>query len=253
MDIYRGSKDYEDGHHRHLFVTALRPLWETIRIRIEGGEPVIDTKNGETVAALVELQLCMVRALRWSLLHAQPDGGAYTALKWIKGLLRCYNAAKEISDTENTGEAITIPFTADSSLRPTFLLILRLLDTCLYRGLLTDQKAAGDVARLLALLGDPELPALPADLEAGGPGIGTHGATDEIVSDPDFYVSSKTTPLTPYCLKSPSGSAEAGMRNEGADLEWVAQHMLDTIEPGDDLPVDVQDLQLEGNVSPICT
>ena len=253
MDIYRGSTDYEDGHHRHLFVTALRPLWETIRIRIAGGELVIDTKHGETVAPLVELQLCMVRALRWSLLHAQPDGGAYTALEWIEGLLRCYEAVKKNPNTENTGEAITIPFTADSSLRPTFLLILRLLDTCLQRGLLTDQKAAGNFTRLLALLGDPELPALPADLEAGGPGIGTEGATDEIVSAPDFCVSSKTTPLTAYCLQSPSGSAEAGMRHEGADLEWVVQHMLGAIEPGEALPVDVQNLQLEANVSLICT
>ena len=86
----------------------------------------------------------------------------------------CYEAARdqslrpaqpfEVNVYRDTNPRQAIPLTGDETIRPTFLLILRLFDTCLHRKVLTGRTAASDFDRLLAILHHPELPPLPADL-----------------------------------------------------------------------------------------
>ena len=172
VDIFHDSRDYEDGHQRHLFVTALRPVWETIQMRTRSSDFIMPESDDETPNSLAELQLCMVHALWWSLAHSAPNCGAYTSSAWIEGILRCYETANEISMRENV-VVIGVPFTAYPSLRPTFLLVLRLLSTCLERGLLTERTAGDDFAHLFTLLGNPELPALSVVPESMKQGTAT--------------------------------------------------------------------------------
>ena len=48
----------------------------------------------ETIEPIVELLSCMVDALRWSLVHSNPNCGAYASLPWIKDIVGCYEAAR---------------------------------------------------------------------------------------------------------------------------------------------------------------
>ena len=103
----------------------------------------------------------MVDALRWSLEHSVPDCGAYVALPWVKYIVRYFEAAEDEWDYRHV---TVIPLTDDAGLKPTFLVILRLLMACLNRGLLTGETTIEDMKRLIDLLDHPTLPALPENV-----------------------------------------------------------------------------------------
>ena len=163
LDVYHRNDHYENGNARHLFVTLVSRVFETMHLRIEFGCTVIDRDVNETIAPTTELLSCMANALRWSLMHFRPGCGAYMALSWAEDILKCYQAAQTATHYA-TGSPIVVPLTGNETIRPTFLLILRLLEACLHRKLLTGETTAADFEQLLAILGHPELPPLPADL-----------------------------------------------------------------------------------------
>ena len=160
LNTYRNTNNCENANGRHLFVTSVSRVFETMRLRIINWYPVLN--RGETITPLAELLLHMADALRWSLVRSQPNCGAYISLPWVKDILQCYQAAREQGYTDPLGE---IPMTENPTLRPTFLFILRLLQTCLKRGLLTGQTTRKDFMQLLELLNRPKLPGLPKDID----------------------------------------------------------------------------------------
>ena len=154
---------HNKDNRRHLFVISVTRVFEGMQLRIADDRPVIDRETNETIAPTAELLSCIVDALRWSLIYHRADCGAYTPLTWVTDVLQCYRTAKR-SWRDEDDVVSAVPLTGDSTVHQTFLLILRLLETCLQRSLLTSETAAGDLRRLLTLLGRPELPPLPADL-----------------------------------------------------------------------------------------
>ena len=134
-------------------------VFEVLRLRIASGSAVLEDSVDETISPMAELLACMSDALRWSLVRSQKDCGANTALPWIQDIMHCYEVAQSYRQMLEV-----IPLTGDQTIRPTFLLILRLLETALSRGLLTSETSAADFDQLLTLLGHPELPPLPLDL-----------------------------------------------------------------------------------------
>ena len=155
ISVYDNTDHFEDANGRHLFVVSISRVFETMRLRVRAFEPVITAI--ETIAPMQELLLHMVDALKWSLQHSFPDCGAYIALPWVRDIVNCYEAAYYEGSNDHT---TAIPLTGDAGLRPTFLLILRLLLTCLDRGLLTGVTTIEDLKRLLDFLDHPALPAL---------------------------------------------------------------------------------------------
>ena len=137
-----------------------------MRLRIDNNSTVFESRVGETSAPTIELLSCIADTLRWSLLHSRTDCGAYTALPWIQDLVHCYEAARNSRAWRLQGRdpLKVIPLTRDETIRPTFLLILRLFEACLHHRLLTGCTTATDFEQLLRLLRYPELPPLPADL-----------------------------------------------------------------------------------------
>lgn len=169
VNIHRNADDCKDDNERHLFVTSVSRVFETMRLRIGYSSRVAPMNDSETVAPMTELLSCMVDILRWSLVHTLPNCGAYISLPWVKDIMQCYQAAQE--STQYANPLAEIPFTGDPILRPTFLLVVRLLQTCLARDLLTGETILEDVEQLLELLGHPELPELPADLTVEALGV----------------------------------------------------------------------------------
>ena len=174
VDVYRHSNYYENGNTRHLFVTLVSRVFETMRLRIKDGNAVFESAVNETIAPTAELFSCMADTLRWSLVRSAPNCGAYGQLPWIRDVVHCYEAAQdrytrlpgwgEMNVYANPFQAI--PLTGDKSIRPIFLLILRLLEACLQHRLLTGETTASDFGHLLAILGHPKLPPLPLDLSS---------------------------------------------------------------------------------------
>ena len=161
-DIYRRN-NHHDNRNMHLFVTMVSRVLELVRLRVEDRESVIELDADETIEPTAELLSCMADALRWSLMYSRPDCGAYMALPWIKDIFHCYQSAQSATNWR-TRQPILIPLTEDESIRPTFFLILRLLEASLHHQLITGDTTASDFEQLLAVLGHPELPPLPADL-----------------------------------------------------------------------------------------
>ena len=184
--------DYARANSRHLFVTSVSRVFETMRLRIAADEPSLEAP--ETIAPIVDLLASMADALKWSLVHSEADCGAYIPLPWITGILQCYHAAQNPRLWEYRQPLANIPLTGDERARPIFLFILRLVGTCLDRGLITDQTAASDFEQLLMLLEDPELPPLPADLTLEA--LAVRRATEQIENPPsvsDIRLLSRTS------------------------------------------------------------
>ena len=133
-----------------------------MRLRITEGWPVLEGSVGETIAPIIELLLCMADALRWSLSNSKRDCGAHGSLQWTKDIMRCYMAA-QVKHGQHRDPLHAIPLTGDTTVRPTFCLVLRLLEACLTCDLLPADTPAYDFARLLDLLQGPQLPDLPSD------------------------------------------------------------------------------------------
>ena len=170
---------------RHLFVTSVRRVFETIRLRIaEPYTPILEPFANETVAPLVVLLSNMADALKWSLVNFEADGGAHrdTPLPWISDILRCYEAAQKSQEEAYDDPLRAIPLTGDEAVRPVFFHVLRLLQACLERGLITPTNTPADdfaLDGLLVILGNPELPPLPADLTLQS--LAARQATHQIV------------------------------------------------------------------------
>ena len=164
VDIYRNTNHYEDANGRHLFATSITRVFETMRLRINLGLAV--THADETTMPLTSLLSHMADALRWSLVHSQSNCGAYVSLPWVEDIARCYQAAHDSGHDEYKDSLAAIPLTGDPTLRPTFLLILRLLQTCFKRGLLTGSTTRKDLKQLTKLLAlRPTLSDLPAQFQ----------------------------------------------------------------------------------------
>ena len=181
-------------------------------MRIDSGNAMLEVLD-ETVEPIVELLSCMVDALRWSLVHSNPDCGAYASLPWIKDIVGCFEAAQaRLIKSMGTSSTYTnplkaLPLTDDETIRPTFLLVLRLLEACVHSKLLTDDSSVVQLEQLFTILGNPELPPLPSDLTLEDPAIPILGGglpcAEEQVSDGpgvscgvqpvDHYVDPNTT------------------------------------------------------------
>ena len=93
VNIYHNANDYEDANGRHLFVTFVSRVFETMRVRINAGVFVMN--HSVEIMPMAELLSRMVDALRWSLVHSQPNCGAYVSLPWVKDIAQCYQAAHD--------------------------------------------------------------------------------------------------------------------------------------------------------------
>lgn len=162
VKVYRSNNKYR----RHLFVTFVSHVYATLRqdLLLEGETASDHDFYGARVVfplirggLLEETHLCMVDALRWSIIHAQKDCGTFIPLPWINDIAKCHEVRRESPRWRD------YPLTGIYGLQPPFLLFLRLLETCLQRGLLTGETAAADFERLLTLLDHPKLPGLPTD------------------------------------------------------------------------------------------
>ena len=167
VDVYRSSDDYKDRNSRHLFVELVHHVFEALRLELSGS-PEDTTGFRVALSPILDLLKSMASALRWSLMTGHRNCGAYAPLPWIQGFLQCYEAEEELRH-KNPAEKREVPvektpFTASSNLRLAFFLVLRLLQACLDRQLITADRAAEDFERLLMLLRDPVLPVLPAEL-----------------------------------------------------------------------------------------
>ena len=114
---------------------------------------------------MVDLFSCMADALHRSLAQSTPDCGAFSSLPWIRQILRCFEAAQASSVPVYRKPLKAIPLLGHKAVRPTFLRVLRLLQTSQERGLLTCSSAAAEFRQLLGMIGDSELPTLSEDLE----------------------------------------------------------------------------------------
>ena len=161
-DIYRRN-NHHDNRNMHLFVTMVSRVLELVRLRVEDREPVIELDADETIEQTAELLSCMADALRWSLMYSRPDCGAYMTLPWIKDIFHCYQSAQSTTNWR-TRQPILIPLTEDETIRPTFFLILRLLEASFQHQLITGETTASDFEKFLTILDHPELPPRPADL-----------------------------------------------------------------------------------------
>ena len=108
-------------------------------------------------------------------------------------MLRCYKAARTARN-RSTDQPLSIPLAENSTIRPIFLLVLRLLGTSLHRGLLTATAPAA-FQRLLALLGNPALPPLPSDLTLEA--LTARGLGDPVGTAPQGPVAMKVSYGTP--------------------------------------------------------
>lgn len=178
-DIYHNTNHYEDTNGRHLFIASVSRVFETMRLRVVSGRPAMNAN--ERIAAMAELLSCMVDALRWSLVHSLPNCGAYTSLSWVKDIVQCYQASSPY-------QLSVIPLTKDITLRPTFLLILRLFEACLEQDLLTDKTTASNLKHLLELLEHPKLPDLPADLTLKAFDVQRLAPSRQVLNDPEASV-----------------------------------------------------------------
>ena len=148
VTVYNSSNNYNDTSLRHLFVASVSRVFETMRLRISDSTPVLEWHVHETTAPLADLLSRTVDALRWSLLNFNRDCGAYIPLPWVKDMIQCYEAARNLvdptklkdptnlmdsMDLSHTNSLLAIPLTGRETVRPTFLLVLRLLQTCLER------------------------------------------------------------------------------------------------------------------------
>ena len=167
VDIYR-TQHLDTSSKGPLFITAVSRVFDAIRTRIDMKRPVFEDKVKETAAPTAELLACMADVLRQSLAHSRPNCGACVPLPWIKDVLTLYEVAR-VSHwawyrDAGSNPLTATPLTGDETLQPTFLLILRLLGTCLERGLLTGDDTTTCYEKLLEILAHPELPELPSDL-----------------------------------------------------------------------------------------
>ena len=151
----------EDNGRRHLFVTSVSHVFETMRLRISSCMAVFDLGAEETGAPLATLLARMVDTLQWSLSQEKRDCGAYTALPWIADLVLCYEAARDAASymEDPLGR---VPMTGDPALRKEFVGIIDMLGQCVDRGMITGETVGEDWGRLCALLGctgpsDPSL------------------------------------------------------------------------------------------------
>lgn len=162
VKVYRSSNKYR----RHLFVTFVSRVYATLRQDLLAADKSAYGRDFSSGAvqklirggSLEETHLCMVDTLRWSIIHGLKDCGAFIPLPWINDIAKCHEVGRELPEWRD------VPLTGIEGLQPPFLLFLRLLETCLQRGLLTGETAAADFQRLLTLLDHPELPELPTDL-----------------------------------------------------------------------------------------
>ena len=165
VDVYAHGHDCADGNQNglHLFATSVSRTFEMMRRRIAVNLPPFDQDVEPSGSVIVlELLVRMADVLRWSLAHSRPDCGAFTSLPWIGDILDCYTAAAEQAHFRNDPLG-AVPFMGDQTLRPTFLLVLRLLHTSLKRGLPTGETASAEFDQLATLLGHPWLPELQAN------------------------------------------------------------------------------------------
>ena len=65
VDIYRHSNDYKDANSRHLFVTSVSRVFETMRLRIANHDTVLESGVNEAIVPLASLLSHMVAVLRW--------------------------------------------------------------------------------------------------------------------------------------------------------------------------------------------
>ena len=165
VNTYRSTDDYREANSRHLFVTSVSRVFEMMRLRIAVGPlNVLEEYVNESITQLADVLSRMVDALRWSLVNSKRDCGAYMPLPWVKDILQCYEAAQKAGWPRCEHPLQDIPLTGDDTMRPTFLLTLRLLDACLECGLLTGETSEDDFDKLLLILEEPTLPGLPLDL-----------------------------------------------------------------------------------------
>lgn len=189
VQVFHNSDNYEHGDQRHLFVTSTSIALQTLRDETWTGlHPLEIADRAQNRGSFTDLLSCMVRAVRWSLEHQQPNCGAYCSLPWVKNLISCFEktGTKEWRSRLVYRLEMAAP-TVDENLWSTFLLVLRLLEACLDRELLTGLTDRTDFTELLSLVGNPVLPDLPSDLPLAavdGEPSGIVGNTvDEDVTD----------------------------------------------------------------------
>ena len=154
VNTYRSSDNCKDADSRHLFVSCVSRVFEMMRLRIATGyAAVMETLVDESITPLADLLSHMVDALRWSLVNSECDCGAYIPLPWMKDILQCYEAARDPTNWNYEEPLEKIPLTGGETVRPTFRLILRLLDACLECGLLTGETSEDDLTEVFGEYG----------------------------------------------------------------------------------------------------
>ena len=185
IQIFHESDDYDLDDQRHLFATSVSLSLKTLRDETWTGSHPLETADRTlNRASFMDLLSCMVRALRWSLIHHVLDCGAYCPLPWVKNLIACFEktGTKEWRSRLVYRMEMAAP-TVDEDLWAAFLLVLRLLEACLDRELLTGLTDRADFTELLSLVGNPKLPDLPSDLPLVTAGVHTAGSSAVIADE----------------------------------------------------------------------
>ena len=170
VDVYRSRNTYEDRYWHYLFIRSASRVFETMRLRITVGWPVLEESVGNTIVPLVELLSCMVDTLEWSLKHSERECGAHSSLPWISDILQCFEVAQAMGHGRYREPLRAIPLTGDRAVRPTFIQLMRALEACVTDGLLASEEHSDDLDDLLDILQQSS--------RVGPP----HDGADEIVS-----------------------------------------------------------------------
>ena len=181
--LYHGHTSHPPAHRRHLFATSVDSVFQVVRARIIEKHFVL-AKSVED-DRLIDLLACMVRVLRWSLIHQKYNCGSYTPIQWIKSIAGCYEAAKDSNEDPWT----TVPLTGKRAMWPIFRLVLALLKACVDQNLLLGVDS-DDFNTLVTLLGQPvELPKLRRELCDPPAGVErTEAGPEDGVSTVTMYV-----------------------------------------------------------------